>query len=890
MINVSTAFKQKLYRDERDYLNTLQFTLTDNTQLTVDNEHILGGGLEFEDAVGEDNSFTALGSTVCNGLTVTLYNLDDIYSDYIFEGARCIWYTGLNVPSGNSEAPEMIKKGVFTVDSATYDDYTITLTLLDNMEQFDRPYSMSQLAYPATLDEIVRNACSICDVTLDTNSLDFPNKNYSVATRPEDGSTTFREVLGWCATIAGCFARCNVDGKLELKWFDIASFENETGYDGGVFDSANPYATGDSVDGGSFNPWNDGTSVEGGAFTDNIPFHYITSLNTQSIGVDDITITGVKIVVKVEEENSSSTEQEFIAGSSKYVIEVSENPFITVDTVQSVLNFLATQLIGTRFRQCNVTHPSDPTIEAGDVGLIWDTRGNEHPILITRVTFAPDQLQTVVCGAETVSKNQSTRVSFQTKSYIDARRQLRNERNAYQAAMNDLRESIENAAGLYETDVVQQDSSVIRYLHNKPNLEESDIQIVISDVGITMTPDGGDHWYGLQVDGTLIASIMNTIGINFDWGTGGTLTLGGSNNTNGWIKILDASGTEIGRWTKDGIEIKAGSINLGNGNFVVTNGGSITAKSGSINIGNGNFVVTTSGAMTSKSGQIANFSIKENYLIYNLANNGTHIPSMITYEDNRLYLGKRGFINSDTSSNSSSVSNAYLNERKVQITEGQLVFGRYYPGMIMRNQSGNITDFTNHWKFEMVQATNSSGTSTRQVLVYNGSSNSYDELKLRTDDVDVKDNLFVHGDSTVSGTKSRFVSTKDYGDRLLYCYETPSPIFGDIGEGVIGEDGLCYVNIDSIFSETINTYQYQVFLQKYGNGECFVRERNSLYFVVQGTPKLSFGWELKAKQADYTQKRLNKFEKRLNIANEIDYALFAEGHIQNIYENRGLNI
>lgn len=868
MINVSTAFKQKLYRDERDYLNTLQFTLSDNTQLTVDNEHIMGGGLEFDDAVGEDDSFTALGSTVCNGLTVTLYNLDDIYSDYVFEGAKCVWRTGLNVPSNGSDVPEMIKKGVFTVDSATYSDYTITLTMLDNMEQFDRPYSMSQLVYPATLDAIVRNACSICDVTLDTNSLNFPNKNYEVAKRPEDGSTTFREVLGWCATIAGCFARCNRDGKLELKWFDIAAFENETGYDGGVFDSANPYATGDSVDGGTFNPWNDGTSVDGDTFTTDIPLHYITSLNNQNIGVDDITITGVRIVVRTEDENSPSDEREFFTGTSNYVIGISENPFIDVNTAQSVLNFLATQLIGTVFRQCNVTHLSDPTIEAGDVGLIWDTRGNEHPILITRVTFSPDQLQTVVCGAETVSKNQSTRVSFQTKSYIDARRQLRNERNAYQAAMDDLRESIENADGLYETDVVQQDSSVIRYLHNKPDLEESDIQIIISNVGITMTPDGGDHWYGMTVDGTFIASIMQTIGINFDWGTGGTLTLGGDNNTNGLLRVLNASGNQVGQWGKDGINIISGTINLGNGNFIVT----------------------TAGAMTAKSGQIANFSINENYLIYNLANNGTYIPSMITYEDNRLYLGKRGFINSDTSSNSSSVSNAYLNERKVQITEGQLVFGRYYPGMIMRNQSGSITDFTGHWKFEMVQATNSSGTSTRQVLVYNGSSSSYDELKLRTDDVDVKDNLFVHGDSTVSGTKSRFVSTKDYGDRLLYCYETPSPIFGDIGEGVIGEDGLCYVNIDSIFSETINTYQYQVFLQKYGNGECFVRERNSLYFVVQGTPKLSFGWELKAKQADYTQKRLNKFEKRLNIANKIDYALFAEGHIQNIYENRGLNI
>ena len=871
MINVSTAFKQKLYRDERDYLNTLQFTLNDNTQLTVDNEHIMGGGLEFDDAVGEDESFTALGSTVCNGLTVTLYNLDDIYSDYVFEGAKCVWRTGLNVPSNGSDVPEMIKKGVFTVDSATYSDYTITLTMLDNMEQFDRPYSMSQLVYPATLDAIVRNACSICDVTLDTNSLNFPNKNYEVAKRPEDGSTTFREVLGWCATIAGCFARCNRDGKLELKWFDIAALENETGYDGGVFDSANPYATGDSVDGGTFNPWNDGTSVDGDTFTTDIPLHYITSLNTQNIGVDDITITGVRIVVRTEDENSSSDEREFFTGTSNYVIEISENPFIDVTTAQSVLNFLATQLIGTVFRQCNVTHLNDPTIEAGDVGLIWDTRGNEHPILITRVTFSPDQLQTVVCGAETVSKNQSTRVSFQTKSYIDARRQLRNERDSYQAAMDDLRESIENADGLYETDVVQQDSSVIRYLHNKPDLEESDIQIIISNVGITMTPDGGDHWYGMTVDGTLIASIMQTIGINFDWGTGGTLTLGGNNNTNGLLRVLNASGNQVGQWGKDGINIISGTINLGNGNFIVT----------------------TAGELTAISGTVANFNITQDRLAYNRKNNADMVPLISVSAGDRVTIGKRGFLNSDTSSNGYSQAVAYANERKIQISGGQLVFGRANPGVVMRNVFTSISPSsfsTEEQKFEMVYTLDTDVSNTMPIMKYDaqGSNAAYAKLVFGIKSFWIKNNAYVQGDFSVDGTKSRKVNTQDFGERLLYCYETPSPLFGDVGEGIIGEDGLCYINIDSIFSETININQYQVFLQKYGNGECFVKERKSLYFIVQGTPGLSFGWEIKAKQVDYLQQRLDKVEEEVVVDNSSNYAMLAETHIQDIYRNRGV--
>ena len=114
------------------------------------------------------------------------------------------------------------------------------------------------------------------------------------------------------------------------------------------------------------------------------------------------------------------------------------------------------------------------------------------------------------------------------------------------------------------------------------------------------------------------------------------------------------------------------------------------------------------------------------------------------------------------------------------------------------------------------------------------------------------------GNLTVRGTKSRLAQADEYGERLLYCYETPSPLFGDVGEGVIDESGLCYVFLDSVFAETISTNQYQVFLQRYGKGDCFVLDRKHDYFVVQGEPGLSFGWELKAKQKDFDQLRLDR--------------------------------
>ena len=94
-------------------------------------------------------------------------------------------------------------------------------------------------------------------------------------------------------------------------------------------------------------------------------------------------------------------------------------------------------------------------------------------------------------------------------------------------------------------------------------------------------------------------------------------------------------------------------------------------------------------------------------------------------------------------------------------------------------------------------------------------------------------------------------------------------MFGDIGEGVIDETGVCYVFLDPVFAETISTLNYQVFLQKYGRGDCFVCERKPDYFVVQGEPGLAFGWELKAKQKDFSQLRLER--ERLDPDETINY-------------------
>lgn len=115
----------------------------------------------------------------------------------------------------------------------------------------------------------------------------------------------------------------------------------------------------------------------------------------------------------------------------------------------------------------------------------------------------------------------------------------------------------------------------------------------------------------------------------------------------------------------------------------------------------------------------------------------------------------------------------------------------------------------------------------------------------------------VYGAFSVSGTKSRIVDTDDYGTRRLYAYETPSPMFGDLGSASTDESGECYVMLDDVFAQTARTdLPYQVFIQKCGEGDLWVAEKKPTHFVVRGTPNLAFDWELKAKQRDYESERL----------------------------------
>lgn len=170
---------------------------------------------------------------------------------------------------------------------------------------------------------------------------------------------------------------------------------------------------------------------------------------------------------------------------------------------------------------------------------------------------------------------------------------------------------------------------------------------------------------------------------------------------------------------------------------------------------------------------------------------------------------------------------------------------------------------------EIVLKNNSSGPITVQTDItmhmtdeslYLGSVSKY-KFHLGKEKSSFYQPVTIGGSLSVAGAKNRIIDTENYDTRKQYCYETATPYFGDIGSGCTDNTGKCYIDIDDIFSETVNTsVEYQVFLQKEGQGDLWVEEKTDSYFVVKGTENLKFSWEIKAIQRDYEFERLEKFD------------------------------
>ena len=115
----------------------------------------------------------------------------------------------------------------------------------------------------------------------------------------------------------------------------------------------------------------------------------------------------------------------------------------------------------------------------------------------------------------------------------------------------------------------------------------------------------------------------------------------------------------------------------------------------------------------------------------------------------------------------------------------------------------------------------------------------------------------------VTSTKNRRVATEDYGDVLLNSYETPAPMFGDVGSGETDETGVCVVPIDAALRQAARfDLGYQVFLQPMADARLWVAEKRADCFIVQGPANVPFDWHAMARQTGFENIRMEDAARR----------------------------
>ena len=549
MLNVSAKWQRAVMLDNDINVNCFADIVTaSGEKIPISDSELWANGFEVNDSTSSNGTFT-IGALIAGKLKIKLNNIYEDYSKYDFDKASVTAYVSKSFSDGTTEK---LKIGEYRVSETSYDDSLITLTCLDNINNFNREYD-SNLSYPTTAYEVVRDACIKCDVPF--TMARFDNSDYVINEIPSDNQKlTYGQVIAYILQLSGLWGKCGHDGELLIEWYDMSQFGSQN-YNGGTFSTkTTPYSDGDSVDGGNFTDYSSGDSADGGTFTEARNYHNIYTQKDLNVATDDVVITGVKVTVTSKEDKTKDVNA--LAGKEGYVVSISDNPFISADKAQTVANYIFKKIGGMRFRPLDATLLSNPLIESGDVALVTDRKQNTYSCFISNRTFTVGSGTKISCDAENASRNSADKFSNETKAVVQARKVAQAQLSVYDKQMQLLTQLMSQSLGLFKTEQVQEDGSIIYIMHNKADLNSSNIQWKMTANGLAVSNDYGKTWKaGIDKDGNAIFNIMSAIGINFDWAHGGTLTLGGENNTNGKQYVKDANGKTLVTLDNKGITL-----------------------------------------------------------------------------------------------------------------------------------------------------------------------------------------------------------------------------------------------------------------------------------------------------------------------------------------------
>lgn len=437
------------------------------SSFTLTETNILSGGLTINRYVANGDSIQ-IGTCVASELNMRLENFDGQLDSHVFEGAEL--YVRVGVQNGNSTS--WIPLGYFTVDNTPRNLSIIEITALDRMVQFDKPINEYALNLPSTVANLVSACCSECNITLGTTLSSLPNASYVVQSVGEMENMTYRTILQWCCQIMGVCGYMDWQGQLKIGWFADAKYSSvntrivinpEDRYNSDLFENA-------------------------------------------------VTITG--IVVKGTENTATN-------GTSQYAFLIEGNNLIAETDLQTIADGLSSR-VGFTYHPFSASVLPMPYIYPLDM-LTFTYKGTSYAVAVTETTFtasSPTQMKGTGESSQSRSYARMNPLTQRERAIIE---NLKGEMNAtLSKAVNnvlDFNKIISNALGLYFTDVSDGSGGTIRYLHDRPLLEDSTYIVSETSQGFAWTNTGWNSgspvWtYGVTSGGYALFKWLSAEGID----------------------------------------------------------------------------------------------------------------------------------------------------------------------------------------------------------------------------------------------------------------------------------------------------------------------------------------------------------------------------------------
>lgn len=542
MLNISKEMMQAL-RDHNDITYTVDVTLAGSSSVdfTFTEDEIVAGGCQITRTNSSDTF--PLGHVYSTQATLQVLRTYELENTDFFNSVAVI--------HGTYEYDDQ----EYTFDLGTY--FLIDISVKGEIIQlvgYDGVYATdipvqdnTKATLPLKATTVFRDCCLYLGINFNADysyqgfpsvPSDWSTCNIMVETIPD--GTTYRQLMGAIAVLFGAIAYISpFDNYMYVV--PINSHTAQTIYWGGFFDSADPYASGDALDGGTFNPWTEGDSITG-SFTDDpdiIPLN--DPMSHPEFPLQDIVIDGVKA-----KDGNYRYPQTQVDGEYLLAVDIS----VYQTDLQSIIDRIGQKIAGFTFRPFELDYRSYPFADLGQRTEFEDVRHRTYASLITHIDMMLKGITTFKCTADTPARNGSTfeSVAGRIKAVADGARQAAEQAaaDAEQASEDAAQASADAASavsqisgavdavgmemmrlnsmmamsmGMFESRSVNPTTGAYTYyLHNKQTLAASDIIWRRTANAFAVSTDGGTTWNaGIDADGHAVVNILSAIGIYADW-------------------------------------------------------------------------------------------------------------------------------------------------------------------------------------------------------------------------------------------------------------------------------------------------------------------------------------------------------------------------------------